>query len=187
MSHPRVAIRYAKAIVDLGVEKQSLEQIYQDSKLIVLMCKQSREFLALLKSPVVKPSKKNQIIHAVLDGKVSAITAAFVTLLVNKGRESILLEIMAEVENCYNQINQIHKIKFTTAVAISDDIKNAIIAKIKADKQLEKIVLDHVIDETIIGGFKLELGHVQVDGSIEKDLKDIKRQFMKNEYLFSLK
>lgn len=91
MSHPRVAIRYAKAIVDLGVEKQSLEQIYQDSQLIVQMCKQSREFLALLKSPVIKPSKKNQIIHAVLDGKISAITAAFVTLLVNKGRESILL------------------------------------------------------------------------------------------------
>lgn len=94
---------------------------------------------------------------------------------------------MAEVENCYNEINKIHKIKFTTAVAISDDIKNAIIAKIKADKQLDKIVLDHVIDASIIGGFKLELGHVQVDGSIEKDLKDIKRQFMKNEYLFSLK
>jgi F-type H+-transporting ATPase subunit delta len=161
--------------------------VYQDSQLIVLIVKQSKEFAALLKSPVVKPSKKNQIIDEVLKGKVSTLTAAFINLLVKKGRESILSEIMAEVENYYNEINQIHKIKFTTAVPISDDIKNAIVAKIKADKQIEKIVLDHVIDESIIGGFKLELGHLQIDGSIDKDLKDIKRQFHQNDYLYKIK
>ncbi|MBL0136796.1 MAG: ATP synthase F1 subunit delta [Chitinophagaceae bacterium] len=188
MTNPRVAARYAKALVDLGVEKNQLEAVYKDSQLIQSICKSNREFLTLIKSPVVKPYKKNAILSAILDGKVTVITSSFIKLLVNKGRESVLPEILTEVEAYYNRINKIFKVKFTTAVEISDAIKADIISKIKDHRAAaDSIVLDHVIDENIIGGFKLELGDLLIDGSVEKDLKDIKRQFFKNEYIFNIR
>lgn len=186
--NPRVAARYAKALVDLGVEKNQLEAVYKDSQLIQSICKSNREFLMLVRSPVVKPGKKNAILATILDGKITVITSSFIKLLVNKGRESVLPEILTEVENYYNRINKIFKVKFTTAVEVSDSIKSAITSKLKDSRAAaDSIVLDHVIDESIIGGFKLELGDLLIDGSVDKDLKDIKRQFFKNEYIFNIR
>lgn len=103
----------------------------------------------------VKPYKKNAILSAILDGKVTVITSSFIKLLVNKGRESVLPEILTEVEAYYNRINKIFKVKFTTAVEISDAIKADIISKIKDHRAAaDSIVLDHVIDENIIGGIQ---------------------------------
>jgi F-type H+-transporting ATPase subunit delta len=39
------------------------------------------------------------------------------------------------------------------------------------------------IDESLIGGFILEFNNKLVDASIARDLKDIKKQFLNNEFL----
>ncbi|MEY3055838.1 MAG: synthase subunit delta, partial [Bacteroidota bacterium] len=38
-------------------------------------------------------------------------------------------------------------------------------------------------DESLIGGFVLEFNNNLVDASIARDLKDIKKQFLNNEFI----
>jgi F-type H+-transporting ATPase subunit delta len=38
-------------------------------------------------------------------------------------------------------------------------------------------------DESLIGGFVLEFNNNLLDASISRDLKDIKQQFLKNEFV----
>jgi F-type H+-transporting ATPase subunit delta len=190
MMNPRAAERYAKALIGLAVEQNQLEDVYDDTSRILNFCRSSREFVLFLKSPIIKPSEKNKTITLISEGRGKSknkLAITFIKLLVNKGRESILPEILQAVEDEYNKIKQIFKIKLTTAVPVSEDTKNAIIKKIKDNTRLENIIINHVIDDSIIGGFKLELGDLLVDGSVLKDLKDIKKQFLNNEYLFNLR
>ena len=42
-------------------------------------------------------------------------------------------------------------------------------------------------DNALIGGFLLETGGTLVDASIVRDLKEIQRQFMKNDYLHRIR
>ena len=180
MENPRLAGRYAKSLIDLAVERNQLQQVYDDMKYLQAVCKGSPEFVSLIKSPVISIDKKESIVEEITRGKVSQLTAAFNTLLIKKNREEALPEIVTAFIDQYNTIKGIHKIKLTTAVGVSDEIKNAIISKIKKDSTIENIELETKINEDLIGGFVLEYDNNLVDASIQKDLRQIKAQFNKN-------
>jgi F-type H+-transporting ATPase subunit delta len=187
MPNPRLAHRYAKSLVDLAQEKGQLETVYADMKYLQAVCKASREFVNLLKSPVIKAEQKNAIVNAVTKGKVSELTAAFNQLLVKKGRESDLPEIAAAFVDLYNEIKGIHRVKLTTAVAVSDELKASIENKVKAAQHLGTVELETVVDEKLIGGFVLEFNNRLVDASVLRDLKDIKKQFSQNLFVQNLR
>ena len=111
----------------------------------------------------------------------------FVRLLVKKNREKYLPEIASAFIEQYNKLNNIHKVLLTTAAPVSEELQTMIVSKIKEDKQLENIELEVALDESLIGGFKLKLGDILVDASISRDLQDIKRQFLNNDYLRKLR
>jgi F-type H+-transporting ATPase subunit delta len=186
MQNPRLANRYAKSLIDVAVEKNLLEQICADMKLLIAMIKSSKEFYNLLKSPIVKADKKIAIINAVTDGKINAVTTLFNKLLVNKGRESELLDIAEAFVEQYNAIKGIHKVTLTTAIEISADVKATLENKIKAEQGIGLVELETKVDESLIGGFVLEFNNNLVDASIARDLRDVKKQFAKNIYVSEL-
>ena len=183
MNNPRLAGRYAKSLLDLSIEQKSLEAVIDDMKLLQKICKGNPDFVALLKSPVINSDKKQKIIESITQKNVSKITTLFIRLLINKTRESNLPEIVDAFIKQYNVLNNIHTVQFTTAMPISVELQEEIVNKIKADKALHSIELETVIDESIIGGFKLQLGDILVDASVSRDLIDIRRQFQNNDYI----
>jgi F-type H+-transporting ATPase subunit delta len=187
MPNPRLAARYAKSLIDLAIERNQLEAVYNDMQYLQAVCKASKEFVNLLRSPIIKADKKDAVIGAVTKGKVSEITSAFTKLLVAKGRESDLPEIVNEVVTQYNTIKGIHKVKLTTAIAVSDELKNDIISKVKTEAGLENIEMETKANEALIGGFVLEFNNNLVDASIARDLRDIKKQFDENIYVHHIR
>ncbi len=187
MPNPRLAARYAKSLIDLAIERDQLEAIYNDMQYLQAVCKASKEFVNLLRSPIIKADKKNAVIGAVTNDKVSEITTAFTKLLVAKGRESDLPEIVNEVVSQYNAIKGIHKVKLTTAIAIGDELRNDIISKVKTEAGLENIEMETKANESLIGGFVLEFNNNLVDASVARDLRDIKKQFDENVYVHHIR
>lgn len=187
MLQPRLAGRYAKSLIDLAAEQNSLDKVYEDMLYLQKVCKQSREFVTLMRSPIIVADKKNAILAAITSGKVSALTTAFNKLLVQKGRESILPEIVSAYIDQYNSIRGIHKVTLTTAQPISDTLRTAIEQKVKTDAALPKIELETVVKEALIGGFVLEFDNKLVDASILRDLKDIQKQFRSNVYIRNIR
>ncbi len=183
MNNPRLAGRYAKSLLDLAVETNQLEIVYNDMKYLQAVIKASREFVNLLKSPVIPSATKVKALTAVTGKNVSELTARFNTLLVSKTRENVLPEIVESFIDLYNHLKGIHKVKLTTAFAVSDDVKEAIQNKIKRDTDIQIIELQSVVREEIIGGFILEYDNNLVDASIRRDLMDVKKQFDDNIYV----
>jgi F-type H+-transporting ATPase subunit delta len=103
--------------------------------------------------------------------------------LVKKGRENDLHEIANTFIEQYNAMKGIHQVTLTTAVEISAEMKNSIEQKVKSDKQFAGIALTTKTDESLIGGFVLEFNNNLLDASILRELKDIKKQFLKNEFV----
>jgi len=98
-----------------------------------------------------------------------------------------LPEILNAFIEQYNSLNNIHTIKLTTAVPVSDSLKEAIVNKIKSGTPYQKIELETAVRDELIGGFTLEIGGKLVDASILKDLNDVKKQFKNNEYIHSIR
>ncbi|MEG9512149.1 F0F1 ATP synthase subunit delta, partial [Saccharopolyspora indica] len=87
----------------------------------------------------------------------------------------------------YQALKGIHSVTLTTAVTISEEMKQAIQQKVKAEKGLGTVELETKTDERLIGGFVLEFDNNLVDASILRDLKDIRNQFLRNDYIHKIR
>jgi F-type H+-transporting ATPase subunit delta len=187
MPNPRLATRYAKSLIDLAVERDQLEKIFADMQWLQQVIKSSRDFSNLLKSPIIKPNKKQQVIEAILKGNVSDVTALFVRLLIAKGRESNLPEIIRAFVDQYKEYKNIYTVNLATATPLSDDLKNAIIDQIRKTSEMQNIELELTVNEDLIGGFVLQAGDKLIDASVAYDLKQIARQFENNDFVYKIR
>lgn len=187
MSNPRVASRYAKSLLDLAIEKGQLEPVYADMLYLQRLTKESRDFLTLLRSPVVKADLKNKALQMVTKGNVSELTSAFITLMVNKTREAVLPEIITAFISQYRVHKGIQVIKLTTAVPVSSAVKSAILEQVKKSTEGKTLELQEVVDPKIIGGFILQAGDKLIDASVSYDLFNVSRQFENNDFIYKVK
>ena len=187
MTNPRLATRYAKSLIGLAQEKNALETVIGDMKFFSTLNKTNPDFTALLRSPIINSDKKEKIISAITGSKVSELSQLFIGLLVRKGREGNLPEIAEAFITEYNAIKGIHKVKLTTATSLSADLQQEIIHKIKAESGVQNIELETGVDHTLVGGFTLQMADTYVDASILRDLNDIKKQFLNNEYIHQIR
>jgi F-type H+-transporting ATPase subunit delta len=108
-------------------------------------------------------------------------------LLIVKGRESNLPEIITAFISQYKDYKNIHSVKLTTASPINEDLKKAIIDQIKKTSDMQNIELETVVNKDLIGGFVLEAGDKLIDASIAYDLKQIARQFENNDFVYKIR
>jgi F-type H+-transporting ATPase subunit delta len=187
MPNPRLATRYAKSIVGLSIEQGQLDNVFADMQWLQQIIKDNRDFLNLLRSPIIKADKKQKIMDAVLGGKINKITFAFIRLLIAKGRESNLPEIITAFINQFKSHKNIHTVKLTTATPLNDDLKNAIVVQIKNTSDMQNIELETKVDEDLIGGFVLQAGDKLIDASVAYELRQIEKQFDNNDFIYRIR
>jgi F-type H+-transporting ATPase subunit delta len=187
MLNPRLAGRYAKSLIDLSLEKGQLETVFADILYMNLLMRNSDEFVTVLKSPVIPGDKKQKVLDALTAGKIGLITASFNTLLIRKGREGFLPDIVQAFIEQYKENKGIHIVTLTTAMPVGEDVKNAIISKIKQISNMKEVELQTLVEEKIIGGFILEADGRRVDASIAYDLANIKKQFSNNDFIYRIR
>jgi F-type H+-transporting ATPase subunit delta len=187
MPNPRLATRYAKALVDLAVEKGQLETVFADMQWLNSVCKSNPDFVNVLRSPIIKADTKKKIVEAVTAGRISEITVAFNNLIITKGRESNLPEITHAFIETYKEKKNIHTVRLTTAAPVTDAVKEAIVAQVKKSAGFEKIELEEKVNADLIGGFVLQIGDKLVDASVAYDLRAIAKQFENNDFIYKVR
>lgn len=187
MPNPRLASRYAKSLIDLAIERGQLEQVFADMQWLQAVCKSNRDFVNLLRSPIIKADAKKKILEAVTAGKLGELTSAFNALLISKGRESNLPEIIQSFIALYKSHKNIQIVKLSTAAPISDSLRNAIVSQVKKSSGFENIELDEKVNPDLIGGFVLQIGDKLVDASIAYDLRTVAKQFDNNDFIYRIR
>lgn len=182
MSATKLVSRYAKSLLDLAIEKKMLNEVHADM-VGIQKALGNRDFLLLMKSPVVNPLKKTTIVDKIFDGKVTPITNYFLDILIRKHREAYLPEVVSSFLEQYRQYNHIVTAKITTAVPLDDTLLAEVKRIILADTGQTEVSLKSEIDPSIIGGFILEFGDKLYDNSVAHKLDKLKQGFMVNKYV----
>jgi F-type H+-transporting ATPase subunit delta len=184
MQNPRLATRYAKSLLDLAVEQNSLEPVLKDMQEINRICLMSRDFALMLKSPIIHGDKKLAVVFEILKGQnIHELTKAFMNLLVVKGRELNLPEIAEAFIAQYNDLKNIRTVTLTTAAPMSDSVKSGLVAKIAGYMPKDTVDLKTNVDESLIGGFVLELEDKLYDASVKKSLNDVRTKLLDYTYV----
>src|ERR1700744_614347 len=164
-----------------------LDAVYNDMLFLESVCKQSPEFVTLLRSPIIKADKKEKVLDAITGGKISTITTTFYKLLLRKEREYHLPEIITAFISQYKAYKNITIVKLTTAEPVGEEVKNTILDKVRSAKNLPQIELDTAVNEELIGGFVLEIGDQMVDSSVAFELNNIRKQFQNNDFIYKIR
>lgn len=183
MSAYALSSRYAKALLDLAVEKEQLEEVNADVRFFNSVCKSVHEFILLLKNPIIHSDKKQKIMELIFKDKFNSITFAFFNLVISKRREAFLSEIASSFIAQYNKIKNITEVTLTTATeadeAVIEKVKQLILQKAK----IENIALKTKVDAGIIGGFILNYEDKMYDASIHRQLEILDDNFLENIYI----
>lgn len=187
MQNPRLASRYAKSLLDLALEKGQLETVFADMQWLQAVCRSNRDFVNLLRSPIIKNDVKRRIMEAVTTGHIGELTAAFNRLLVAKNRERFLPEIIPAFIAAYKEHKGIKTIHLSTAIPASDAVKNAILEQVKKTTGYNQVEMEEKVNPDLIGGFVLQIGDQLVDASVAYDLRAIAKQFENNDFIYKIR
>lgn len=176
MSENKAGSRYAKSLIDLSTEQNSLEEMKNDMVFIEQVIHQNSVLAAILQNPVVPLEKKQSILEATFGKNISAITKAYLKLVVNKGRSAILFDTTKAFIRQYNVLKGIVTAEVTSAAALTDASKAEIVAVVKAQVGAKEVVIKEKVNEKLIGGFILKVGDKQFDASISGSLNKLKKE-----------
>jgi F-type H+-transporting ATPase subunit delta len=179
MSEFRVASRYAKSLLDLAQEQGKLEEVNRDMQLFEKVGKENREFLLLLKNPIITHDKKLSILRAIFKGRVNDLTLAMFEIIVKKQREAILFSVSKEFHNLYNIVKGIENAEVISVTPLTEQLRSRFKEIIKREFGKE-VELHEKVDKELIGGYILKVGDKQIDESIKGKLQTLKRQFSFN-------
>lgn len=190
MKEIRVSHRYASSILNLGIERNELENVRQDMELIQATMSENRELALALKSPIIKPDTKAKILKSIFSEKVGEMVLTFLDILVKKGREYLLFDICKAFNRQYKQLKNITTVVVTTAVPAGDEMRKSIgdfIEKAKSNLSITgEIEINEVVNPEIIGGFIIQAGDLQLDHSVKRKFDDLRIEFSKNPYIAEL-
>jgi F-type H+-transporting ATPase subunit delta len=186
MKESRVSHRYAKSLLDLALEKGQLEQVSEDMRMVTETIRGNRDFSVLLKSPVIKTDKKQEILKAVFGGQIGVITTEFLDIITRKRREGELEGIAEAFASQYRKHKQILTAVITTASGLDEKLRAQVMEVVKQSAGGKAIELVEKTDKSLIGGFILRVGDKQVDASVMRQIRDLERNFSENPYISEL-
>jgi F-type H+-transporting ATPase subunit delta len=175
MSLQAVASRYAKSLLDLSLEKNVLDGTMSDMAQMEAAL-ESKDLVTLLKSPIVKTEKKLSIYKEVFSGKMGELSNSFFELVIKKGREAAIPEMITEFKDQVNQHKGVSSITVVSATPLSDDALAQIKTSLSASSEtLSTIDVVTEVDPALIGGFKLKIADKLYDASVAHRLEQMRK------------
>jgi F-type H+-transporting ATPase subunit delta len=174
VSIPVVARRYAKALLELGVEQGELDRIVDEIESVAAAWDASADLRNAVDNPLVAHAAKKAVVSELAD-RIGATTTTrhALLLLVDRRRTKTLPSIARTLRQLADARKGVVRAEVTTAAPLSDPYY----ARLQA--QLEKmtgtrVVIDRRIDASLIAGVITRIGDRVIDGSLRTRLQSLR-------------
>jgi len=177
---PHVSRRYAKALLELGVEGDSLDALVGDVAKIAAAYQESAELRRALANPMITlDAKKATLADLAETLGISALARTAIFLLADRRRLPLLPEIAQLLKEMTDLRAGIVRAEVTTAVPMTDTYYERLRMALERLTG-RKVVLDKKIDAHILSGVVTRIGDRVLDGSVRSRLISLKNAPMQN-------
>jgi len=175
-----VAKRYAEALFQLGNEKDVIDQLVEELRAVREIFIEHEQLDIFLKNPRVSIEQKKQFLEEIFQSIHRDIVNTL-KLLVERERTEITPSIIDHFFQMVNDAKGIIEAKVFSVRKLTDDEKNALsksfVKRFKFNKD-HTIKMNNIIDPSLVGGLKIQIGNTIYDGSVSGKLKRIERKIM---------
>lgn len=168
----RLAEKYAMAIFEIAEQENMLDTMQQELEAVQDFFIQQPQARIFIENILVPKGAKKDFLKQVLSEQIHVLLLQLLLVLVDKGRTTILTEVIDSYKRLLNERRNIVEIKVTTARELDANMYERIAEHV--GKLLDKKVLLHKkIDEKLIGGIVIGYGDKLIDGSVLRQLKNM--------------
>lgn len=171
-----VASRYAKALFEIAQQEGRTLELEAELKALVDVLHYDQTIQRFIESPKISDTAKREAIREGLQGKVSQPVVSLVQLLIERGRITILPEILSSYTKAVGD-----------ALGLSDALVYSTYPLNEAEKQQvadefgalvsKKIRIINEVDKELLGGIKVKIGDTVYDGSLAGKLNRLEKSF----------
>ena len=172
MKANRAAIRYSKASLAYAMKKNIADKLEKDFKEILLTVSGSDDLKEFLSNPVLPTKLKFKTIINIFPS-LNDETKSVISLL-SQNRRLNLLSAVAEnyiigYQKAQGKINAV----VISAIPLDELMIKQVLNKAKKMTNFQ-VELENKIDPSIVGGFILNVGDLQVNASVTNQLKNLR-------------
>lgn len=168
-----VASVYAQALLELAAERGKTDAIVADCRELAAVLAERPEALADLASGRVPKAQAKQVVGQVLTGQLQPETLDLVRLLIDRNRLGQLGPIAREAIARAERAAGVVHVTATTSAPLAPDAEERLVTGLKRVLG-PGVVLHPETDPTLIGGVTLRVDDLFVDGSVRRQLAELK-------------
>jgi F-type H+-transporting ATPase subunit delta len=169
-----IAQVYARALFEVAVEHDSLDEIREQLDQFADALNENRQLASFFFSPYFSAEeKKDGLQRAVLDANPEF--ANFLQALIERHRMPAIFRIRAEFISLWDEERRLLPVQITTAVELDSKTVDELSKRI-GDQVDRKIEMSTEVDPEILGGVTLRVGNVILDASIRTRLEQLRKQ-----------
>lgn len=168
--------RYAEGFLDYAAETIGFEKGLEELLDMKSIFRDNPKFRKLLENPSISYAEKCVITEDVFAKNFTEETRNFIKLLIKKERISNFLDI-AE----YARVKYAHGKEASATLSASYPLDTNVIEAIKniLEQKLHKSLHLYMdLDPGLLGGIKVTIGNMVIDGSVKKRLYDMREKLM---------
>ena len=172
---------YGDALYSLALEDGLAAQILEELTVLEQSFRQEPDFIRLLSTPNLSKQERCQILDDSFRGKVHAYVLNFLKILTEKGYMRHFSGCCKLFAQQYNKDNGILPVTAVTKLPLSEELRRKLVDKLSGLTG-KTIDLECRVDPECLGGVRLELDGMQVDGTVRHRLDEM-RKLLKNTVL----
>ena len=169
--------RYSKAFFNFCTKKTIIDSVIKDIIELKKICENNNKFLKIISNPIIKQSLIYNIFKKILVGFDNE-TLNFINFLVQKKRINLLQEISTYFIVLFDRKKGDKQVEIITAKKIDFQLQKIIVQKV-IDKKI-KFNISNKIDPNIIGGFILKMDDLNYDASLKRKFTDLKSSIIES-------
>lgn len=179
MANVSIARRYARALIDVGAESNTLDRIGEQLEGFVSALRTSRELNDVMVNPAYGRGQRMAVSDAVVAslGGFDAAVTNFLHLLIDRNR----MQFIEDIARMYRDLADARagrvRGRITSAVPLSADAVKKIQSILEGMTQ-RTVVLETQVDPSILGGASAQVGSVLYDGSLRTQLEELRRDLI---------
>ncbi|GIV04541.1 MAG: F0F1 ATP synthase subunit delta [Fimbriimonadales bacterium] len=173
----RVARRYARALFEVALKQQLLQQTADDLASLRTLMEQSSEWRAFFYSPLIPRDRKVARLREAFSTQVQPHTLRLLELLVEKRREKFLEAVCEEFQRLQEAYQGVVRATIESAAPLSETEQNALVQKLEQSTG-KRIIPNYEVNPELIGGVRVQMGDYQIDGTLRGALDRLRDHIM---------
>jgi F-type H+-transporting ATPase subunit delta len=165
-----VARRYARAAYKLSYARDATEGVLAELDAFAALVRDNEELRRLLAHPGIPVAEKQAVVEKVVAGET---TRDFLRFLMERDRLALLPAVVEEFRREYRSDAGIVGVQIKSAVPVPEDLRGRLAAAIERMTG-NRVELEAVLDENVIGGVSLRIGDQVIDATLATRLGEIR-------------